>query len=59
MSTTPIRNVRVPDDLWHAAQAEADSRNETVSAAIIRALRNYTRHTARHADGQPLDNHPQ
>lgn len=39
---TPIRNIRVPDDLWDAAKAEAERRHETVTAAIIRALRRYT-----------------
>lgn len=41
MSATPIRNIRVPDDLWRAAQVEAENRRETVSAVIIRALAAY------------------
>lgn len=57
MSTTPIRNIRVPDQLWDAAKAEADSRNETVSAAIIRALRNYTRHQRAYHD-TPMEGNP-
>lgn len=38
---TPPRSVRVPDDVWDAAKAEADVRNEAVSEAIVRFLRLY------------------
>jgi hypothetical protein len=40
---TPGRNVRVPDDLWVAAQAKADERGETVSDVVRRALERYVR----------------
>ena len=40
---TPIRGVRVPEDLWRAAQAEAERRGETVTDAILRALKRYVR----------------
>ena len=40
---TRARGVRVPDDVWQAAQAEAAERDETVSAVIVRALRWYAR----------------
>ncbi len=40
---TVARAVRVDDALWHAAQARADERGETVSDVIRRALRRYTR----------------
>lgn len=43
---TPVRNVRVDDELWRAAQAEAKERNETLTDAIVRALRRYV------ADGE-------
>lgn len=46
MSPTPLRNVRVPDDLWHAALATTQRRGETVTDVITRAL---TRYVARHA----------
>ena len=40
MSTkTPPRSVRVPDDLWSAAQTAAAKRGETVTDVILRALR--------------------
>ncbi len=38
---TPARGVRVPDDLWSAAKAQAAARGETVTDAIIRGLRSY------------------
>jgi hypothetical protein len=39
---TPARSVRVPEDLWQAAKASAEKKNETVSDVIVRALRRYT-----------------
>jgi Tfp pilus assembly protein FimV len=38
---TPIRNVRVADDLWTAAQTVAAARRETVSDVIRGALERY------------------
>jgi predicted transcriptional regulator len=40
---TPNRVVRVPDDLWHAAQAIAKARGETLSDIIRDALRRYVK----------------
>ena len=40
---TPSRNVRVSDELWHAAQAKADERGESVSDVVRRALEKYVR----------------
>jgi Mn-dependent DtxR family transcriptional regulator len=40
--------VRVPDDIWEAAKAEAEARDETVSDVIVAALEKYTRRR-RHA----------
>lgn len=39
----PARAVRVEDELWHAAQARAAERGETVSDVIRRALERYVR----------------
>jgi ribosomal protein L14 len=39
--STPIRTVRVPDDVWQAAQDRAAKKGETVSAVIVRALKRY------------------
>lgn len=44
MPETPIRSVRVPDDLWKLAREEAESRDETVTDPIVRALTRYTQH---------------
>jgi hypothetical protein len=38
--TTP-RSFRIPDPVWQAALAEAERRGETVTDAILRALRRY------------------
>lgn len=40
---TPHRTVRVPDELWHAAQRIAADRGETVTDVIVRALTRYVR----------------
>ena len=40
---TPPRSVRIPDDLWQAAKATADQRGETITDAIVRALKRYVR----------------
>lgn len=41
MARTPLRAVRVPDDLWAAAHAKAAEKGETVSAVLLRALERY------------------
>lgn len=41
MAATPIRNVRVPDDVWQAAVERAATEGTTVSAVILGALREY------------------
>ena len=38
---TPLRNVRVPDDLWDAAMSKALERGETLSEVIRKALEKY------------------
>ena len=40
---TPLRSIRVPDDVWQAAKREAARRGETVTDAILRYLRRYGR----------------
>ena len=40
---TPLRNVRVPDDLWRAAMSKALDRGETLSEVIRRALEKYVK----------------
>lgn len=41
MAVTPVRNVRIPDEEWLAAQAAAADRGETMTDVIRRALREY------------------
>lgn len=40
---TPLRAVRVSDDLWEAAKRVAADRDETVTDVIVRALERYVR----------------
>lgn len=39
--TTPVRNVRVPDGLWHAAQEKAAAEGKTLTEVILSALHRY------------------
>jgi hypothetical protein len=43
---TPRRSVRIGEALWHAAQATAAERGETVTDVITRALRDYVTPTS-------------
>jgi hypothetical protein len=43
---TPNRVVRVPDQLWHAAQAKAADRGEVLSEEIRKFLERYVRKSA-------------
>lgn len=38
---TPLRNVRVPDDVWQPAKERAEANGETVSEVVRRALVEY------------------
>lgn len=40
---TPLRAIRVPDDLWKAAKAVAKERGETLSDVMRAALVEYVR----------------
>ena len=40
---TPIRAVRVPDDLWRAAVAKAQADGTTVTAVVVDALRAFVK----------------
>lgn len=40
--TTNLHAFRISDELWAAAQAEAEARGETVSSVVIKALTRYT-----------------
>ena len=38
---TPLRNVRVPDDLWNAALAKARAEGRSLSEVLVAYLRRY------------------
>lgn len=38
---TPLRNIRVNDDLWKEAMAKANERGESLTSVIIKALEDY------------------
>ncbi|MFB7647112.1 hypothetical protein ACFC0S_16670 [Streptomyces sp. NPDC056084] len=38
---TPLRNIRVPDDLWSAAMAEAKAEGRSLTDVIISDLHRY------------------
>lgn len=40
---TPLRNVRVPEDIWQAAKARAKTEGTTVTAVVVAALRKYAK----------------
>ena len=43
MPSTPLRNVRVPDDVWLPAKARAREERTSVTAVVVEALRVYGR----------------
>lgn len=40
---TPVRSVRVPDEVWEAVRARADDDGVTVTEVVLRALKRYLR----------------
>jgi hypothetical protein len=40
---TPLRNIRVADELWQAAKARAEAEGTTVTEVIVAALQRYVR----------------
>jgi hypothetical protein len=38
---TPVRAVRVPDELWQTAVAKAEAEGTTVTAVLLDALRRF------------------
>lgn len=43
MASTPLRAIRIPDDLWRAALDKAGDKGETVTDVVRRALERYIR----------------
>jgi len=38
MSITPIRSIRIPENIWKLAKAKAAAENDTVSHVIVKLL---------------------
>lgn len=63
---TPLRNVRVPDELWAAAMAEAKEEGRSLTDVIVSDLHRYVNRRRRErgaldGESQPpgeSDNHP-
>lgn len=63
---TPLRNIRVPDELWDAAMAEAKTEGRTLTDVIVSDLHRYVNRRRREQgalDAEPeppeeSDNHP-
>jgi hypothetical protein len=53
MAETKVRTFRCPADLWEAASRTAESRGETVTAVLVRALVEYRETHCDHC-GQPV-----
>ncbi len=45
---TPVRNLRVPDDLWHAAHAKAQAEGRTLTSVLVAYLKRYISTPPRH-----------
>ena len=43
MSATPIRSIRIPENLWLKAKAKAKSENDTVSRIIVKLLSDWVK----------------
>lgn len=63
---TPLRNIRVPDELWAAAKEEAQAEGRSLTDVIVSDLHRYVNGRRRErgaADGESQrsgesDNHP-
>lgn len=49
MANTPMRAMRIPDELWQAAKDRAEERGENVTEVVVRALTRYTNPPVRKA----------
>lgn len=63
---TKLRNIRVPDELWNAAMAEANKEGRSLTDVIVSDLHRYVNRRRRERgaiEGEPhpsgeSDNHP-
>lgn len=46
---TPVRSIRVPDELWEAGEAKAAGEDTTLRAVILRAIAEYVMPPVPHA----------
>ena len=46
MAKTPMRGIRVPDNIWQPARNRAQREGTNVTAAIVRFLTRYGKHTS-------------
>lgn len=42
MASTPLRSVRIPDNIWYAARDRAEAEGTSVSKIILIGLQNYS-----------------
>jgi len=43
MANTPLRAIRVPDEVWQAAREKAEREGTTVTAVVLAALQRYVK----------------
>jgi predicted HicB family RNase H-like nuclease len=53
---TPLRNVRVPDELWNAAMAEAREEGRSLTDVIVNDLHRYVNRRRRERGAQDAEN---
>lgn len=53
---TPVRNLRVPDDVWDTALANARAEDKTITEVIIGCLKRYNAAVARRKDREGSEN---
>lgn len=50
---TPVRNLRVPEDIWRAAQEQAKADGRTLTDVIVAYLRRYGAPVRRRREAEP------
>ncbi len=52
---TPVRNLRVPDDVWDTALANARAEGKKLTEVIVAYLKRYNAAAARRSEKEPDD----